>query len=490
MPSQVNVPTELSKQALSGTLEPTTVLGSRRYTKRARVCPGHTTIRTGLHSSGKEPEPQYLPPGWCAYTHPEGQHYFSHDSNPRVITEANLYSLATQEVVALWIEEFQRQCIERNITVLDDAEFYLEPDEESNSCRYYVADYANRVIFWLEEVATDLLGLPATVTDSHLRIALEEHYWTHVEYFSMHRCRQVNLSLEGLKTILLHARVDQLTSATSTFPYGANECSEFLNVVKTAQECTPDGNIVASIARLWNIVLHHRFTIHHGEQFARLSRDQSILDCPATTPSRLFRAISRLCFRIPEANVHELDELYVDNLVYAEPWRNAMKAHRDDWLLHASWALGLLIVDMVSLVVPRLSHHLALASMLACNMSLVSAVILSTRHQWATTSDASDAATYLSAAKQESSGFCWTALAFSLPKASFLWALLLSSMQGVAWIAAIADVYALVPAFLLLIAAGLCCGALPGGWEWPSGRFCARIRAAICRRHKADECAV
>ena len=86
-----------------------------------------------------------------------------------------------------------------------------------------------------------------------------------------------------------------------------------------------------------------------------------------------------------------------------------MKAHRADWLLHASWALALLMyahtllafyrpltwqrpsIDILSCIVPRYPHQLAMASMLFCNMSLMSAVILTTRHQWATTSDASDA---------------------------------------------------------------------------------------------------
>ncbi|TFY63082.1 hypothetical protein EVJ58_g3464 [Rhodofomes roseus] len=474
-----------------GALEPTTVLRSRRYTKKARVSPGHTNIRAGFCSSGREPEPQYLPPGWSAYTHPEGQRYFARESKPRIITEANLHSLATQDLVAGYIEAFEQQCIEQKMLVPDDAELFLEPDVASTSCGYYLVDCSSRVVFWLEEVASDMLDLPATVTDSHLRIALEEHYWTHVEYFAMHRCREVDLSLAQLKTTLLHARVDQMTSATSTFPYNAKECSEFLEVVKAAQECVLDGHIVATIARLWNVILHHRFTIHYGEEHARLSRDQSILDCPATTPSPFFCILSRLFFRIPEANVHQFDQLYVDNLVYAEPWRQAMKAHRGDWLLHASWALALLIVDVLSLIVPHASRHLALASTLFCNMSLLSAVILSMRHHWATTSDASDAATYLSEARRESSGFCWTAFAFSLPKALFLWALVLSSMQGFVWLAAVADLYALIAVPFLLVAIALCSGALPGTWELPGAHFIARLRAA-CRRHraKADECTV
>ncbi|KAH9922515.1 uncharacterized protein B0H18DRAFT_956243 [Fomitopsis serialis] len=438
--SPSNVTGDSHKHALpAGALEPTTVLRCGRYdAKKARVSPGHTSIKVGLYSSGREPEPQYLPPFWSAHTHPEGQRYFVRESRPRIITEANLCSSAMQEIVATWIEAVERLCIEQQITLPDDTELYLEPNEDSGSCRYYAVDYPSRVVFWLEEASSDVLDLPATVTDSHLRIALEEHYWTHVEYFSMHRCRELDLSLEQLKSILLHARVDQMTSATSTFPYNAAECSGFLDVVKAAQECAPDGHIVATIARLWNVIFHY------GEEHARLSRDQSILDCPATTPSCIFRALSRLCFRIPEANVHEFDQLYVDNLVYVEPWRKAMKAHRGDWLLHASWALALLIVDVLSLIVPRASRHLALASMLFCNMSLMSAVILSMRHQWATTSDASDAASYLNEAQRESSGFCWTAFAFSLPKALFLWALVLSSMQGFVWLAVVADVYALV----------------------------------------------
>ena len=179
--------------------------------------------------------PQYLPPGWSAYTHPEGQRYFARDSCPRVVTEADLYSREVQDCVAHWIKAFEWHCTERLIPISDDAELFLEPDAELQSCRYYLVDYPNRVVFWLEEDAPDALDLPATVTATHLRLVLEAHNWTHVEYFSMHRCQDVDLSLDKLKTILLHARVDQLTSATSTFPYGAKECSEFLEVVKTAQ---------------------------------------------------------------------------------------------------------------------------------------------------------------------------------------------------------------------------------------------------------------
>ena len=145
-----------------------------------------------------------------------------------------MYSDEIQGCVARWIKEFEWRCTEHQTLINDDAELFLQLGTESDLCRYYLVDYLNRVVFWLEENATDVLGLPATVTDTHLRLVLEEHYWIHVEYFSMHRCQEVDLSLDQLMTTLLHARVDQLTSATSTFPYGAKECAEFLDVVKTA----------------------------------------------------------------------------------------------------------------------------------------------------------------------------------------------------------------------------------------------------------------
>lgn len=97
-------------------------------------------------------------------------------------------------------------------------------------------------------------------------------------------------------------------------------------------------------------------------------------------------------------------------------------------------------------------------------------------------------ATYLSEARRDSSGFCWTALAFSLPKALFLWALIFTSMQGFVWLERALELYALVPIFFLLLVVGLCCGALPFSWELPCRGFLARLRGI--RSSETDECAV
>lgn len=82
---------------------------------------------------------------------------------------------------------------------------------------------------------------------------------------------------------------------------------------------------------------NHRFSIHYGEEHARLSRDQSILDIPKVSRSIPFRMASRLLFKIPDAHLQVLDSLYVDNLVYVEHWRDAMTAIHEEWLMCSYW---------------------------------------------------------------------------------------------------------------------------------------------------------
>ena len=97
-------------------------------------------------------------------------------------------------------------------------------------------------------------------------------------------------------------------------------------------------------------------------------------------------------------------------------------------------------------------------------------------------------ATYLSDARRESSGFCWTALAFSLPKALFLWALIMTSMQGFLWLGGVAEYYALVPVAFLLLVVALCSGTFPFAWELPGRGLLARLRGS--QPNEAEECAV
>ncbi|KZT04470.1 uncharacterized protein LAESUDRAFT_785263 [Laetiporus sulphureus 93-53] len=482
----------------SGSLRPTTPLLTTRYQRTSRATRGYATLRAGHSSFAGETEPKYLPRGWSAHVHPEGQLYFACATNPRVVTEADLYDCQVQEAICYWIEQFNACLATRSIALPDTAELFLQLGEEPNACLYYLADYASRVIFWIEDdLSTEELGFSETVSDVHLHILLEEHFWSHVEFFSAHRSSELSLSdllVDELATVFLHGRTDQLTSVTSTFPYNAEQCTQFMDVLNAAKSEIFLLRYIADTtltARLWVVITHYRFNNLYGDKHARLSSDQSVLDLPSIPRSRLFSAVSMLLFNVPSSYERQFEDLWVDELVYQEPWQKAMKVFRDEWIVCTALVCQLPI-NVWMLMLPETTRSVMLASMLMCNMSVLFSAILLMKHRRATTYVADEAAAYLSEARREASGFRWTALAFSLPKALLLWALGISSAQSLVWLCEATSVHVLGGAVLAIFALCLYSGAVPVSRTLPEG--CSfltfwrmfRIRA----NRQSEECVV
>ncbi|KZT04475.1 uncharacterized protein LAESUDRAFT_703470 [Laetiporus sulphureus 93-53] len=385
--------------ARSGSLRPTTSLLTVRYGRNSRATRHYATIAAGFGSYNIEKEPISPPHGCSAYIHPEGQLYFACATTPPVVTEAYLYSDKNQEAIVYWIEQFNKLLDARRIILPKTVELFLQLSDESDDCLYYLVDYATHVAFWIEdEIATEDLWFPEVASKTHLRIHLTEQYWAHVEYFSAHRCSELsmsNLHVDELATVFLHGRADRLTSATSTFPYDAAQCSDFLEVLNSARTCAVNAHTVTTIARLWVIITHYRFNNLYGDLNARLSSDQSVLELPVLSRSRLFSIASQLLFKIPDAYEAELESLWVDELVHQEAWRAAAKSRRLEWALCSSWAFALLIVNLMLLMLPSISRPLAFASILMCNISVVSSAVLLQRNRAAPGYVADQAVRYL-----------------------------------------------------------------------------------------------
>lgn len=110
----------------------------------------------------------YLPRGWTAYTHPEGQLYFYRNIELRVVTEAYLYRPEVMAKIASWTTMVQEALNIKGIKFTGAIELFLEPREDMESCGYYLVDHSTRSEFWIDQVSTELLGLPQVVSMSHL----------------------------------------------------------------------------------------------------------------------------------------------------------------------------------------------------------------------------------------------------------------------------------------------------------------------------------
>lgn len=167
--------------------------------------------------------PEYLPLHWSAYTQPEGSRYFLRDGAIPVVTEANIRLAEVHAKIEYWIREIETRVSEGKISLAENAELYLDLEEQSDSCLYYFVDHTNCVLFWLELLTSDTLSLMPSVSASHFRtylpyvkyrqhsvsetgLALQEQYWSHVEFFPSHRIAKQSLQLSQLINIFLYAK--------------------------------------------------------------------------------------------------------------------------------------------------------------------------------------------------------------------------------------------------------------------------------------------
>lgn len=75
----------------------------------------------------------------------------------------------------------------------------------------------------------------------------------------------------------------------------------------------------------------HRFSTHYGEQHARLSRDQAILIDTSRESKWVATLTSSLSFKTSDSYVSDLNDIYIDNLVYANQWAPFMTRCLQNW---------------------------------------------------------------------------------------------------------------------------------------------------------------
>jgi hypothetical protein len=378
------------------------------------------------------------------------------DGRPHLPTERNTLGQrrtisAYRRIIGRDILLFHRPSLSDAILARPDA--YTGP--EPSSCR---VEFSPKYVFFPGRNSGCLL------THSLLELVLEEHYWNHVANFPMHFGGLSTQAVDELIGVFLHGRADRMTSKVSTFPYGAAECANFLDLLKTARDDISSGYSTCLVARLWSFIVSNRFGTHYGQEHVRLSRDQAILVETGSQKHWFFTSASRVFFGAPDMYTSLFDKIFVDDLVYEDQWRIFMSTCREDWKMSIYWVSTLVFSSLfylyqylhylsgiplahVSLTksflsssdivtnslifrssivmsfVKMASPALTIATSLICSMSILAGMHLLVRHQELADSSASLAVQYLQANRSNTFGFQHMALIFSLPKALCLWSL-------------------------------------------------------------------
>ncbi|PSS37766.1 hypothetical protein PHLCEN_2v459, partial [Hermanssonia centrifuga] len=310
------------------------------------ITPIDITIPAGLHSNLSPRMPRYMPPEWTTHVSPEGGRFFV-NSIMQVVTDTNIYDLQLYQRLQYGITEFQALSSQLDKGLPNHSELFIQlanpADEKCGQCNYYIVDHDTQTEYWLHPVDPYEMGIFRVTSESHIKYALQVHYWAHVEYFPH---RPIHSTKRGeLINILRHAQLDHLTSMTSTFPYGIKECEKFQAALLNVKEDEPDNFYTTSMtARLWAAVSQYKFDNCHGEEYARLDRLQYIGEQPVVQKSVGLTILFGLLLGFPKKVNEDLESVYVDDIVCETHWKKFMCDMTESWkdsrLMHERSVLG------------------------------------------------------------------------------------------------------------------------------------------------------
>ncbi|KAG1851960.1 hypothetical protein F4604DRAFT_1806558 [Suillus subluteus] len=307
---------------------------AERYDKRKPI-PRNTKNYT-IPFMTTDPIERPIPPGWQICIHPEGCLYYYYDSvvdfhgysrKIHVITQADLVHDEVAETIEnlaklVYSHAYQYSSFPVNV----DLVLELMDVGETSTAGYYFVHHENRCLFWLHDFdATGILRECCGVTElSHMQIELEAQYWKHIDLFP-HTSALHSQVLQQLQQIIRFAISDCMTSEVSAV------CAFSIDVLKNTLDLVKDVNVendwVQSahdkcfIARMMNHFRHCQYLNYHGQQGARLSRDQTVHGDSYEERSVMMRCLAPLLFNAPYEHVRSLHKLYVDSIVNQLDWR-------------------------------------------------------------------------------------------------------------------------------------------------------------------------
>lgn len=276
-----------------------------------------------------------LPPGWQVHIHPEGCIYYSYESEEnfdgcskkiRVTTQADLVHERVAETIENIAKFLYGHACQYPSFPVNAVDLVLELIDVGEIIGYYFVHHENRCLFWLHDFdAIEILQECCGATElSHKQIELEAQYWKHLDLFP-HTSALHSQILRQLQRIIRFAISDCMTSEVSAV------CAFSIDVLKNTldliKDVDVDNDYIQSahdkcfIARMMNHFRHCQYLNYHGQQGARLSRDQTVHGDSYEKRSVMMKCLAPLLFNAPYEHIRSLQRLYVDSIVNQLDWR-------------------------------------------------------------------------------------------------------------------------------------------------------------------------
>ncbi|KAG8990637.1 hypothetical protein FRB90_001689 [Tulasnella sp. 427] len=381
-----------------------------------------------------------LPEGWTELIHPEGsvyyvnvQHSVISNTNPRLQGALSTFTAAINKIKAKIPTGSNSQAIEIYLNIFDHLKLPAQVSVE-----YYLVDYENKTIFWIEEVDTRTAFAGANVvfgqfeSMKHLRLALESEFWTHIEYYPCHQLSYDSRAEQELAEVLRRDSVDDMTAPGAVSPYGADECTQYLKLIEQPHA---DDQVARSYrrswtARLWASICRIRHINRYGLSNPRLDRLQG-LDSYLQQQTRRSPVLAfgeALCFGMSRKIFYKLTELWNGRIVYQRHWQPFLEDQRSEWRWTVLGGLYLVSMNTVQVIYGTSTTPLVFSFSATLASSLMAGLMIQT-HSKDRLKTASDISSYVSMTENVRHGLRPLSIAYTLPKALLTWATLASVMN-------------------------------------------------------------
>ncbi|KAJ6499945.1 hypothetical protein C8R47DRAFT_1193573 [Mycena vitilis] len=310
--------------------------------------------------------PESLPPGWEAFTQFEGQVFFYHKEK-NIITEAWLYDPECSQEITSYIQTIDGICEKNELQIPPNSQLVLERrcDAESTGtyCGYYFAHSHTRCVFWIEDYSldrclTEVKG--GQLAPEHVRIQLELQYWKHFEYFETIQVTSRTV-LRELREMLVNSFMDTMTCPTSTVNYDEQQLANLIKLVDGATKDLNGGGrgCPLAVGKIMSLLCDTKFLNFHGQEAARLSRNQSVYGVPPREERRSWAmsVLSPILFYVPDTHLHGFDKIWVDEIASTGPWKALTGKLISEWSECTAFATILLNANVAFLDIPGVENE-------------------------------------------------------------------------------------------------------------------------------------
>ncbi|KAG2033450.1 hypothetical protein BDR03DRAFT_967496 [Suillus americanus] len=302
---------------------------------------------------------------------------------------------------------------------------------------YYFASHTHKRVLWLEDFSLVCLSEECDGSMESSSRCAEAQYWMHCELFP-NTLDVTEVIIRELKSILVQASADRVTSKFSTSPYAAENISTMLELVNNIepQGKSKDGRSAWTIAKFMAIYHTGMLRSSYGQNDDYFDIENSEPNLEPYRRSILMAVLSPLMLKSAEVYAEELHSLR-DNFSL-ERWRKFVNkvdiSIRDSNLLATvllSTSIGFLTIGNVdsSSVDARSGAQIVIYCSVICSIgSIIIGLVIFKQYRAKGADTPARAITILKRIFREPYGLERIAVICSLPYILLMWSLILFSI--------------------------------------------------------------